>query len=151
VRLIGVAELGVRPFNKMRLRFAIFLVVILSPILLWVGSEVYHAKTSSPKGRATTYKEYREHLPTPIRAKFFIKKNQIFYETDGPIHAPLTFPSGPPAYIFDSQGRLIDWTSDSGDDPSFQDRWSKVVLTEISLADLDSKLRQAEQGAAANP
>jgi hypothetical protein len=31
--------------------------------------------------------------------------------------------SGPPAYIFNNSGTLVDWTADSGDDPAFEKRW----------------------------
>ena len=31
--------------------------------------------------------------------------------------------SGPSGYVFDRAGRLVDWSSDVGDDPRFRDRW----------------------------
>lgn len=32
--------------------------------------------------------------------------------------------SGPAAYVFDKSGRLVDWTVDSGDSFSFQQKWN---------------------------
>ena len=36
---------------------------------------------------------------------------------------PSILASGPPAYIFDASGQLVDWTSDDGEDPRFQRAW----------------------------
>lgn len=35
----------------------------------------------------------------------------------------LALSSGPSAYVFDETGRLVDWTSDMGDDPVFANPW----------------------------
>jgi hypothetical protein len=37
------------------------------------------------------------------------------------------FPSGPPIYIFDTKGQLVDWTPDEGDDGPFWRRAFKVI------------------------
>jgi hypothetical protein len=31
--------------------------------------------------------------------------------------------SGPPAFVFDKSGKLVDWSTDSGDDAEFEKRW----------------------------
>ena len=33
--------------------------------------------------------------------------------------------SGPPGYVFDEKGSLIDWTTDSGDDSKYQHKWHR--------------------------
>jgi hypothetical protein len=33
------------------------------------------------------------------------------------------FPSGPSAYVFDTGGKLVDWSADTGDDRPFVARW----------------------------
>ena len=38
----------------------------------------------------------------------------------------LLLPSGPPIYIFDADGNLIDFVSDSGDSPSFYKKWPEI-------------------------
>lgn len=35
--------------------------------------------------------------------------------------------SGPAGYVFDADGRLVDWSSDIGDDPAFDDRWTAQI------------------------
>lgn len=41
----------------------------------------------------------------------------------GPSLPTLCFASCGPMYIFDHTGTLLDWTSDFGDDPRFNNRW----------------------------
>ena len=49
-----------------------------------------------------------------------------------------TLPSGPPAYLFDSAGRLADFTLDVGDSTRFQQDYDVYVGTEVALSDLPS-------------
>jgi hypothetical protein len=35
----------------------------------------------------------------------------------------ITLPSSMPEYIFDLSGTLVDWSTDPGDDGTFQSRW----------------------------
>jgi hypothetical protein len=44
-------------------------------------------------------------------------------------------PSGPPIYIFDRNGSLVDWTPDSGEDPEFQRAWSSDTEVEIGISE----------------
>lgn len=38
-------------------------------------------------------------------------------------HQAINVPSSLPGYVFDPQGRFVDWSSDPGDDGAFQRRW----------------------------
>lgn len=44
--------------------------------------------------------------------------------------------SGPSAFVFDPAGRLVDWSSDIGDDPRFDGRWDaqRSRVTGLSLS-----------------
>lgn len=106
------------------------------PILLWIGCEVYHAKTSNP-GSAATYREYRETMPAPEFAIRVWKGGRTHYLVGGPIRAPLALLSGPPVYVFDSEGTLIDWTLDEGDVGAFQGRWSGLPTGDFDVKELD--------------
>jgi len=54
-----------------------------------------------------------------------------------------TLPSGPPAYHFDAQGRLIDFTLDIGDSTKFQQEYDTGHGKEIALADLQARFNEA--------
>ena len=38
-------------------------------------------------------------------------------------HGGAILPSGPSAYVFDDSDRLVDWSSDIGDNPQFVEHW----------------------------
>lgn len=67
--------------------------------------------------------------------RIFRLENQdgTFYMAEAPWPPADVLQSGPPVFVFDSTGRLVDWTSDSGDAPSFTARWDKWRATEITL------------------
>jgi hypothetical protein len=52
----------------------------------------------------------------------------------------LFLPSGPPMATFDRTGTLIDHTTDSGDDPTFQRRWphDQIVRRDLSEAEIEA-------------
>lgn len=45
----------------------------------------------------------------------------------------LAIHSGPPLFVFDKCGKLLDWTSDSGDDPVFSNAWDFKLSTKVSI------------------
>jgi len=49
-----------------------------------------------------------------------------------------TLPSGPPAYLFDASGRLIDFTVDVGDSTKFQSEYLVFEGTELSIAEVET-------------
>ena len=44
--------------------------------------------------------------------------------------------SDPPANVFDSEGKLVDWSLDTGEDPAFHRKWIKG-WSESSLGELE--------------
>lgn len=55
-----------------------------------------------------------------------------------------TLPSGPPAYLFDESGQLIDFTHDVGDSTRFQNEYKVYSGTNISIQSLDSLFTSPE-------
>jgi hypothetical protein len=84
----------------------------------------------NPTGRVSSLSEYLAWRPSatwsPSAADFAVvdvdgKQHVIAY---GPKNSWLLLASGPSAYIFDDTGRLVDWSSDIGDDGEFDRRWN---------------------------
>jgi hypothetical protein len=50
-------------------------------------------------------------------------------------------PSGPSGYIFDRSGRLVDWSSDIGDDSRFQNKWTPSPRQFGEELDMDSAMK----------
>lgn len=55
-----------------------------------------------------------------------------------------TLPSGPPAYLFDDSGRLVDFTLDVGDSTKFQDEYSVYSGTKVTLAEVEAQFESAQ-------
>ena len=109
-------------------------------VVAWLACERYHAHISNPTARASTYSEYRAKLPAPVDAEVLRTDGTQYYAAIGPVKPPLVRASGPPMYIFDDSGRMIDWTLDRYDDSRFQQRWERAEAQKISIAQLDATL-----------
>jgi hypothetical protein len=53
--------------------------------------------------------------------------NQIYKIGAGPFIEGKAV-SGPPMYVFNSDGVLIDYTLDVGDDPAFREKWGSCLI-----------------------
>jgi hypothetical protein len=62
---------------------------------------------------------------SPEKSKEFVSNGNKYLAVFGQLPTFPRFPSGCPVYIFDATRQLVDWTSDEGDDPGFNDRWGK--------------------------
>lgn len=60
-----------------------------------------------------------------------------FWIAYAPMDYGLALPSGPAANVFDDQGRLVDWSADTGDDSRFPNNWPSKAMTPGSIEDLN--------------
>ena len=120
--------------------------VLTSPVVsitavfsAWLVCELYHGSTSSAVG-ITTYHDYRESLPTPKAVGKLSKDGGDYYIFYGPIKAPLALPSGPPAYVFDMNGKLVDWAKDPGENPRFSSAWAGFKRETVEIDSFEKLL-----------
>src|SRR5690349_5783774 len=97
-----------------RLRGLIIIVVLIGGCLT---AEYISHRRVNPTGRASNLNEYLAEQFAAGEANG--KPHVIAY---GSMSSWL-LSSGPSAYVFDDTGRLVDWSSDIGDDPRFDARW----------------------------
>ena len=89
--------------------------------------------------QVSSWAEYQTSLP-PAESYWIIKAgDEEALMTHGPV-ATLTVPSGPPAYVFDQSGRLLDWTLDMGDDPGFRRKWPMTGANEVGRQEAEDWL-----------
>lgn len=64
-----------------------------------------------------------------------------YIELTGPLPPiwSLALPSGPPVYVFDKQGKFVDWCSDLGERPNWNQQWR--VSNGASISDSEIRLR----------
>jgi hypothetical protein len=118
-------------------------------VLAWIGCEVYHTWSSSPPapGIGGSYAVYRQKMPQPVKVQKLSRAGDAttFYLTYGPVRAPLALVSGPPVYVFDGSGKLLDYAQDSGEDATFARAWPSPrggdwQMEEMSIEQLDGVL-----------
>ena len=112
-------------------------------IAIWFSGEFYGASKCRPKENAKTLPEFLQSMPLATKFCLLQVSNTQFLEvrTRRPGWG---MSSGPPAYIFNKSGDLIDWTSDRGDAPEYQKRWPFTaiqtnIMVEQALAWIDLK------------
>jgi len=114
------------------------LVVLLLLACGWLLSEIRWGRVNDPHGKFATASEYLAAGRAPSRVVRVQKDNAAFLVAYGPKDTWLAIPSGPAAYVFDRNGKLIDWTWDSGDDPGFQSRWTQRGSESTTVVELES-------------
>ena len=102
------------------------LLVIVSIFCLAVFSEYLSYYAVKPSSETITLTNF---LNSKVRVRD-VRKFEIENKTNTVvigIPGLLSFPSGPPVYIFDEQGVLVDWCYDSGDAPLFYKKWEHLL------------------------
>jgi hypothetical protein len=113
----------------------LFVITIIALLLgYWIGSEIYYGRSISPRG-VSNVGEYFKRFGEPQLIGMLERDGRKYYEFYGRLPSAfiLAFPSSPPAYVFDEQGRLVTWCRDPGDTPSFQQQWPLQNTNKIEI------------------
>lgn len=108
--------------------------LVLLPIAYFVGSEVYYARSISPRG-VSTVRDFFDRFGEPRGVRMVQRDGQSYYEFTGgvPSSYVLATPSAPPAYIFDQQGRFATWCRDPGDIPRYRQTWPLLGTNQVEI------------------
>jgi hypothetical protein len=104
--------------------------------IVWLSSEARWARLNNPLGKFDSSSEYLAAGRLPSRVATMTKGGSNYFIAFSPTDSRLALPSGPAAYVFDSSGRLVSWSRDSGDDGEFQRDWPLVQQQRASIDDL---------------
>jgi hypothetical protein len=107
---------------------------IASLFVGWLALNVQSRRQMAPTG-IVTVRDYFERFGDPRFVRFVNHRGDRYYEFGGPMPALWTLPSSGPSYIFDEQGRFVDWHADPGDAPDFYTKWE---LDETGLIPIES-------------
>jgi hypothetical protein len=125
--------------------------LIITGVLIggWLTAESISHRRVNPAGRASNLNEYLAWRPSAEQfAQIDVggKPHVIAY---GPMSSWLLLSSGPSACVFDDTGRLVDWSSDIGDDPRFDEKWSAQRSRRTARMLSRSEVRQLAAGRSA--
>lgn len=108
--------------------------ILLALALLAVVTTEYLARRRvDPTGRVATLTQYLAWRTTADQFATVTVNGQPHVIAYGPGSGLILLPSGPSACVFDNTGRLVDWSSDIGDDPRFDAKWSAQRARGTSL------------------
>jgi len=112
-------------------------VAILSLMVVgFVAGTFYQRHKLVPPSNTVTLAGFSATMPPPRKVIAFEKDGSAYVEIIGPLPGFPKVPSGPPAYIFDSSGRIAYWTADIGDSLEYWENWQHRSNTrEISLCE----------------
>ena len=104
-----------------RADWLVSLAVLLVLFLAVPGYELWAARGIALAFGVSSLNSFIEWQPGPQRAVVRERDGDRYLIVFGPLTGLL--PSGPPAYVFDSSGALVDWARDSGDNGEFESDW----------------------------
>jgi hypothetical protein len=89
-------------------------VAIAVPVLVFGGAVLMEMSAARPPRDLRTIEEFQEWKAGSIVGSGTFQNSGVKYRV---MLAPAGrfWPSGPAAYLFDEQGRFVDWTADMGD------------------------------------
>ncbi len=97
--------------------------VVLCLVAVWSVAEWRRAVGIQPPA-GMGLAAFVEAGPAVSEIRVFTRDGDRLVEVIGELpSSPLALASGPPGYVFDSVGKLDDWTADRGDDAEYVARW----------------------------
>ena len=120
------------------------ILVLLLAFAAYIAVEVICQCRAKPPATVQNLEQYLGWQTGHRRAELQESGGQTFVVMHGPLASLV--PSGPPVYVFDSTGRLVDWTTDSGDDPRFHEKWFGRNRNAREVSAEDARQRVARSG-----
>ena len=106
-------------------------------VVSFFAGTFYQQHKIVPRSNTVTLAEFSATMPPPQKVIAFEKNGSSYVEIIGPLPGFPTVPSGPPAYLFDSSGRIAYWTADTGDSTEYWEKWQhRSNSREISLCEV---------------
>jgi len=127
------AQARVEAARKIQSYLRVLLSVPFVICLVYFGSVFYNHVRVNPRG-VETVQDFYQRYGNPPRVESVVISGHQYYRVTGEIPAPLGFPKGSPVYIFDSTGRLIDWTGESRNAPEFTEKWTGSGRQDVNIA-----------------
>jgi hypothetical protein len=103
-------------------KFGVILVGLLIPGCFVAEAGCRHR--ASPRGRVADLRDFLRWRPACDQLYAVDVAGEPHVIAYGPPGRTFLLASGPAAYVFAPDGKLVDWSPDMGDDPAFDDKWA---------------------------
>lgn len=137
----------VMPLIRPRSQLLMLVILLLSAGTAFVWICNIEIRKGKPDDSIRTIVDFLDCMPSPQLVREFQFGEEVFVELVGPLPHSITLPSGPPSYVFDGKGELVDWTHDKGDDSTYVKRWkhfqdAKPIPIECALDHMGIEMRK---------
>jgi hypothetical protein len=105
------------------IRILFWVLGFLAVLVVWAAMSAHETNKLKPPATVRTVQDFLQQMPAPARVRTFTFSGGNYYEVWGQMGSTVRLPSGSPSYIFDPNGRLVDWTSDRGDAGNYTRKW----------------------------
>jgi hypothetical protein len=103
-------------------RITLLFLAVAFVFAVWVATHAAYVDTIWPKTMGMTMAELEQQIGKPESLRQHTHNGSSYTIWSGPVKT-IFLPSGPPTYVFDSAGLLLDWSRDVGDEPAFREKW----------------------------
>ena len=119
-------------------RKAIVTIVVMCvlPVAYVVAAAAYQSRFAPAPGVKTYVQLKAQGVPLHRAVLVTNPANHVVVFGDA-TSALWTLPSGPPAYLFNESGQLVDFTSDVGDSTTFQNDYNVYSGIEVDIQTID--------------
>jgi hypothetical protein len=105
-------------------RIALILALIGCLLLFWAKSEQRYLALVTPPSAATNLNSFLRIRPNVTKIEKITRGSSNYIVVLGNAPRPgLSLPSGPPVYVFDATGSMVDWVADLGEASAFNNKW----------------------------
>lgn len=121
--------------------------------VVWGLLDLRVRRSFAPAKQDIAFEEFTSSNRRLGLARVFEYDGNQYFEVLGKVPTTALFygGSGPPAYVFNSEGRLVDWTPDRGDTTRYVKKWGSFgVGSQIALAEVARRLMRANESGVNN-
>jgi len=121
--------------RKTKIRIASYALILAIPAA-WLVSEFRWSRINNPQGKFDSVASYLSSNRQPSRVKRIEREGTNYFIAYSPMDTWLAVPSGPAAYVFRPDGKMIDSSWDTGDDPAFGKRWPYTNRVDATVEEM---------------
>jgi hypothetical protein len=107
-------------------------ITLVALVVAWLATEAVLTRRAKPPRSVVDVKSFLDWRPGTQEFTLIPGPSGDHLLAMGPRRGLLA--SGPPAYVFDPAGRLVDWSRDIGDDAAFNGRWPAQLVRGLGRA-----------------